>query len=406
MSSLASRAEVMKLAQLLGSNASGGALDEGSAELTSLPLLAEVPSDVLRHVRLAIAERCARHERERLQRLARWARWLPVRLIAIFVRLRLSPLLTARLAALLPADLTARLAAYLPSELLAEVAIRLDVRAARELMSLLPLPRILNIADVLLQRRDYLTLGRFVTLVPDEVVQAVAAQVPDETDLLQIVFGVDVPGQVDHLVRLLPPERIERSLMLLADEAQKPHWPALLALVSHVGSNLQTELGERAAALGDGVLDAIVQTAHEQDLWEDLLPVVANLSPALQRRVVSLPSLQCLPILERAVRATQQLNLWADMLDVVEGMQPATRDLLSQVLVTLPDDAYAGILEGAMLRSRWNVVIDMLQRLPSRQDILLQLITRYQQDLDSRTRRYLDDQLAACGMTLGSSSMA
>lgn len=397
MSSLASRAEVMKLAQQLS-------LDE--ARLATLPQLAEVPADVLRHVRLAIAERCARHERERLQRLARWARWLPARLVAVFVRLRLSPLLTARLAALLPADLTARLAAYLPSELLADVAIRLDVRAARELMSLLPLPRILNIADVLLQHRDYLTLGRFVTLVPDEVVRAVAAQVPDEIDLLQIVFGVDVPAQVDHLVRLLPPERIERALMLLAHDEHKPHWPALLALVSHVGSNLQTELGERAAALGDTVLDAIVQTAHEQDLWEDLLPVVANLSPALQRHVVSLPSLQCLPVLERAVRATQQLNLWADMLDVVDGMQPATRDLLSQVLVTLPDEAYAGILEGAMLRSRWHVVVDMLQRLPSRQDILLQLMARYQQDLDSRTRRYLDDQLAACGMTLGNSSMA
>lgn len=397
MSSLASRAEVMKLSQQLS-------LDE--AQLATLPQLAEVPADVLRHVRLAIAERFARHERERLQRLVRWARWLPARIVAVFVRLRLSPLLTARLAALLPADLTARLAAHLPSELLAEVAIRLDVRAARELMSLLPLPRILNIADVLLAQRDYLTLGRFVTLVPDEVVQAVAAQVPDEIDLLQIVFGVDVPAQVDHLVRLLPPERIELALMLLANDEHKPHWPALLALVSHVGSNLQTELGERAAVLGDGVLDAIVQTAHEQDLWEDLLPVVANLSPALQRHVVSLPSLQCLPILERAVRATQQLNLWADMLDVVEGMQPATRDLLSQVLVTLPDEAYAGILEGAMLRSRWNVVIDMLQRLPSRQHILLQLIARYQQDLDSRTRRYLDDQLVACGMTLGNSSMA
>jgi len=397
MSSLASRAEVMKLEQQLGC---------GSEGMAALPQLAEVPADVLRHVRLAISERCARHEREPLQRLARWARWLPFRLTAILVRLRLSPLLTARLAGLLPANLTARLAEFLPPALLAEVAIRLDARAARELIRLLPLPRIMGIADVLLARRDHLTLGRFVTLVPDEVVQAVAAQVPDEIDLLQIVFGVDVPAQVDHLVRLLPPERIERALLLLADETHKPHWPALLALVSHVGSHLQAELGEQAAALGDNVLNAIVQTAHEQVLWEDLLPVVANLSPALQRRVVSLPGLQSLAILRGAVHATQQLNLWADMLDVVEGMQPATRDILSQVLISLPDEAYAGILEGAMLRSRWSVVVDMLLRLPSRHASLLPLLASYQADLDGRTRRYLNDQLKACGMTLGNSAMA
>jgi len=397
MSSLASRAEVLKLAQQLGC---------GPADMAALPDLADVPADVLRHVRLAISERCARHERETLQRLARWARWLPLRLTALLVRLRLSPLLTARLAALLPASLTARLAAFLPPALLAEVAIRLDVRAARELIQRLPLPRIMGIADVLLAHRDHLTLGRFVTLVPDEVVQAVAAQVPDETDLLQIVFGIDVPAHADHLVRLLPPERIERALLLLADETCKPHWPALLALVSHVGSHLQATLGEQAAALGDGVLNAIVQTAHEQALWEDLLPVVANLSPDLQRRVVSLPALQSLAVLQGAVRATRHLNLWADMLDVVEGMQPATRDLLSQVLMTLPDDAYAGILEGALLRSRWSVVVDMLVRLPSRHATLLPMIARYQHDLDSRTRNYLEAQLKACGMSLGNTSMA
>jgi len=397
MSSLASRSEVLKLAQQLGC---------GPTDMAALPDLADVPADVLRHVRLAISERCARHERETLQRLARWARWLPFRLTAMLVRLRLSPLLTARLAALLPASLSARLAAFLPPALLAEVAIRLDVRAARELIRLLPLPRIMHIADVLLAQHDHLTLGRFVTLVPDAVVQAVAAQVTDETDLLQIVFGIDVPAQTDHLVRLLPPARIERALRLLADESCKLHWPALLALVSHVGSQLQAELGEQAAALGDAVLNAIVQTAHEQALWEDLLPVVANVSPALQRRVVSLPALQSLAVLQGAVSATRQLNLWADMLDVVDGMRPATRDLLSQVLITLPDDAYAGILEGALLRSRWNVVVDMLVRLPSRHASLLPLIARYQHDLDSRTRSYLDAQLQACGMSLGNVSMA
>ena len=106
------------------------------------------------------------------------------------------------------------------------------------------------------------------------------------------------------------------------------------------------------------------------------------------------------------MHATQQLNLWADMLDVVEGMQPATRDILSQVLISLPDEAYAGILEGAMLRSRWSVVVDMLLRLPSRHASLLPLLASYQADLDGRTRRYLNDQLKACGMTLGNSAMA
>ena len=386
MTLLASRAEALKLACLL---------DQPEPALADLAVL---PPEALRHVRLAVADRCLRHHAPLLQRLARLVRWLPPLLVAWLVRHRLSPLLTARLAGFLPAARVAQLALRLDTPLLADIAARLDPRAARDLVRLLPQPRLLGIADVLLARRDFITLGRFVAIVPDEVVSEVAARIPDEADLLQIVYCLDSVNRLDHIVRQLPPERIERAVLLIADPASRPIWPQLLSLVAKVSRGLQQQLGDLAAAQGDEVLEAIIAAGHEENLWQDLLTVVVNLTPALQARVVNLPGLRQQPVLRGIIQATLRSDLWADVMDLVEPMTPEGRDQIALAIADLPGEAIAPLLHGALLRARWPVLFDILRRLPSRHAEVIRELRHYQSALDPIMAGYLDEQLAAHGI--------
>lgn len=383
MSALAARAEHARLQRLLG------ALPPG---------LDAMPAELLRHLRVAIEERCAAHHRASLVRLARIAAWLPDILLVLLVRWRLSPLLTARLIPWLPAERVARLASRLPPPLLADIASRLDSRAVRDLVRLLPATRLLVIADVLLARGDAMTLGRFVARVPDAVVTAVAERVSGEAALLEIVYFIDHPGRIDHLLQQLPPARITRALGLLSDPGQRAVWPLLLALVSHAGPGWQRILGEMAAAQGEAVLNAIIQVAHEESLWEDLLPVVGNLSPEVQRRVVTLDALMAHDVLAGIVRCIDTLGLWPVMLDVASAMTPAGRDLLAEVLAPQPRAVFARILQAALLRPAWPLICDILRRLPARQDEARELLQACRRQLDAATAGALARHWEASGL--------
>lgn len=370
MNTLLARAEHDKLTRVLG------ALP---------PSMADMPADVLRHLRLAVEERNSTHHRIALSGLARLTSWLPDLIVCWLVRWRLTPRVTARTITWLPSERVVALARRLPAGLIAEIAGWLDVRAARDLIRQLPQEQVVEIADALRARGDVMTLGGFVALVPDAVISAMAERIPDEGELLRIVYYMDAPERVDHIIRQLPPERVHRALMLLSDSDSRPLWPALLALVSHAGPTLQRELGELAAQQGEDVLNAIIQVAYEDQLWQDLLPVVGNLAPALQQRIVNLDSLLSPDVLRDIIAATGALDLWPVMLEVASAMDPHGRDLLAEVVAELPREMLEHIMNGAMLRPAWPLICDLLLRIPQRHDEARALLMHRCRELDETT---------------------
>jgi len=374
MSRLAARAELIKLARVL--DAAPGQLD----------FLATMPSELLRQLRMAVLDRYHDERRRLFQRLAALERWLPLWLTVLIARWWLGPRLTARLAGVMPAQRAAVITRRLAPEFMAEVAACLDPRRARELIQQVPVERIVAVAEAMLARRDFVTMGRFVEYLSDDAVRAVSGHVPDEGDLLEIVFHVDSKNRLDHLVRVLPQERVRKAILIVQDDTRRALWPKILALVTHVSYELKRELGDLAASQGEAVLAAIVRVAQEEDLWEDILPVVACLSPQTQRQVVNLPALREAAVMRRVLRATDEDGMWSAMLGLAQGMDDAARAAVAAEVAQLPRVVLERIAYAALLREQWEVALDIVARLPlSRRAECLEIVEGYRADADEET---------------------
>lgn len=388
MSKLATQAELHKLARAL------------NVGVDQLQFMTHIAPDGLRHFRMAYTDIIFNQQRAAFRWVVWWARWLPIWLLATIARVAMGPALTARMAGELPAWRVAAIAHYLPADFVADVAVGFEARAARELVYLLSSAQIVAIAQVLLQRRDFMTMGRFVGLLPDAVIQEVAASISDDGDLLEIAFYIESRDRIDHLVQVLPAERVRRALLIIINPAQRQHWPKLLALVTNVGHHQRRELGELAASQGEAVLIAIIHAAQEDQLWEDILPVVTCLSPEVQRRVINLAAVQQPAVMNSIIQAADSAGLWCDILAIAAFMNDAGRDAVAQALLTISGPVLEHIAYAALIRAQWATVLDIVRRLPRLKHLeCLQILERYVDQLDAETAALIGHELQRNGIT-------
>lgn len=358
MTRLAARAEAEKLHRLLGEAA------------PSLPDLQTLPAETLRGLRLAVFDLWYALDRPLLLRLARWLRPLPIMLVAWLARWA-GPLLTACLAGEMPARRAARMAVRLPTHFLADVCRELDPRRAHDLIQAIPVAILVEVAMELIARRDWPTAGRFVDYLRDDAVAAVMARVDDDEVLLRIACFVESRNRLDHLVRLLPPERLRRALLLAVDP-QRDLLLEVLSLIVHVSYALKRELGDLAAAQDTRVLDAVVELTHRQGLWSDLLPVISLLSPESQRKVVNLPVLRDdAQVLPAILAAATQDTLWGDVLPLVRYMDAPMLDAVARFAGDLPPPALQDLARAALLGELWEPLFEVAARAPKSQQIEL-----------------------------------
>lgn len=388
MTKLITQAELIKLAQLM------------DVSVAEIKFLEQLSPEALNHFRLALMERMMDQKLRVVQRLAVWVYWMPTWLTVLVARLWLSPALIARLASNLPAWRVHKIAKHFPAHLMALVAKHLDPRAARELVQLLDIEQLVAISKALLKDHDYVTMGRFVGMLSDDAIRAVSAVIKDESELLEIAFHIESTERMDHLVHVLPEERIHRALMLICDPTKRMVWPKLLALMSSVGYELKRQLGDLAVKQGEQVIDALIQATQQDGLWEDMLPVVAGLSPHAQQYVVNLPALREPEIMQHIIEAADQCDLWTDMLTVANYMQDEARDAVAQAIaVSTRPQLLEHIAYATLLRSQWPVTLDVVRRLPLlQQSKSYDILSHYFNSLDRETYCYIQDLLHAHGI--------
>lgn len=198
------RAEILKLARLLGLSP-----DE-------LGYLEQIPAGELRRLREQVTELLFDSHLGVLKRLAAASRLLPVAVVAQMGEKAFGPLLSARITGLLDPDRAVDVAARLPDAFLADVAVELDPRRASEVIARVPPERIGAVSAELVGRGEYVTMGRFVGHLPDASIQA-ALDASDPADTLQVALVMENRDGLDHLIGLLPPERIQ-EMLAAADE--------------------------------------------------------------------------------------------------------------------------------------------------------------------------------------------
>ena len=393
MTRLAVEAEIIKLAHILG------------VSQTQLNFLKPLAPKSLRQFRFGIIEQLQDQQKNRFRSLAVWVNWLPSWLNVFIVKRFLSPLIVAQIASHLSTENLYQIAKHLTPKMLADIAVYLDPRLARELLMLLTTHQIKDIARILLEQRDFVTMGRFVGMLADDVFRDIAEMIEKESDLLEIVFYIESRERIDHLVHVLPKERIQKTLLIICDSSQRLIWPKLLALMTHIGYSLKQELGDLAVQQGEDVINAIIQATQEDELWEDMLPVVACLSNHAQNFVANLPALRQVEIIQSIVAAADQCNLWTDMLVVVTFMQDQAREAVAEAISQIDEEVLHHIAYASLLRSQWDVTFDIIRRMPiAKQKLCQSILNGYMQQLDEETYQYLDHLLDQYGIGLSSVS--
>jgi hypothetical protein len=220
---LRSRAEILKLARLLGR-----APEE-------LEYLEGVPIADLRQLREQVTDVLFGAQSTALARLAAASKVLPIGLIATIAEKAFGPLVSARIAGLLEPSRAVDVAAKLSPAFLADVSIELDPRRASDVIARIPAGQIADVTRELVRREEHVTMGRFIGHLSDEALAAAIDEMDDRV-LLQVTFVLEEQERLDRLVQLLPERRLDAITEMTAGgelviEAQE--------LLGHAGGDLR-----------------------------------------------------------------------------------------------------------------------------------------------------------------------
>ncbi len=265
---LATRAEILKLARLL------------RRDPDSLDYLAEIPAVEVRVLREQVTDMLFTAHGQTLGRLAAASRLLPVGLVATIGERAFGPVLSARIAGMLDPGRAVEMATKLPPSFLADVAVDIDPRRASEVIGRIPPELTAAVTRELVRREEWVTMGRFVGIMSDEAIRAALAQM-DDAALLRVAFVLEQKDQLEHLVSLLPEERLDH----VVDAAVREDlWAEIVDLLSHVGEARRAELVGRAEHWDDATIQSVVLAA-QNGLWTELLALAELLPLEAQQRI-------------------------------------------------------------------------------------------------------------------------
>jgi hypothetical protein len=94
----------------------------------------------------------------------------------------------------------------LPPEFVADATIEIDPRRVVDLIAAAPEDSVVAVARILGQRGEYVTVGRFLVLLPDHAMVSAIGALSDEA-VLHTGFVLEHKERLDHAVALLPADR-------------------------------------------------------------------------------------------------------------------------------------------------------------------------------------------------------
>ncbi|WP_158886344.1 hypothetical protein [Amycolatopsis anabasis] len=251
---LDSHAEVLKLARLLGT------------QPERLAYLEDRTPEDLRRLRDQVTDFLFDANLGALRRMAAASGLLPSAVLAKIAERTFGPLLCARIAGLVDVSRGVDVAKRLSPAFLADVAAELDPRRAAGIIARIPAPTVVAVARELVRREDWITIGRFVGHLPDRTVLA-ALEVIDDAALLRTAFVLDDKDRIDHVLGLLPGDRVD-GVMRVAGE--RDLWPAALDLLEHVGAERRARLVASIENLEPGPRDRAIALARELGVLDEL----------------------------------------------------------------------------------------------------------------------------------------
>ncbi|WP_372791868.1 hypothetical protein [Paraconexibacter sp.] len=269
---LESRAEVAKLARLLGTD------DD------RFQALAELPAEDLRTLREQVTDVLYDADVEGLRRAAGASKLVPGAVSATIAQRAFGPVLCARIAGLVDTNSAVDVAKRLPTPFLADVAVAMDPRRASDVIGSIPPDHVVGVAAELVARGEHITMGRFVGHLDDETVVASFAVLGDD-DMLLTGFVMEDKNRLDTVIALLPSERLHGIIAAAHDHDL---WVEALDLFTHVTPQRRGQLGDVAAAQEDHRVEGLIAAVTREDLWEVLVEIAATMTPQSRQRIAEI----------------------------------------------------------------------------------------------------------------------
>lgn len=322
MTALLTRAELTKLSRVLGTTED------------AVAFLAPLGVEDLRRLESRISLALFNDHRPALQKLADASRLLPASLVAKLSEAVFGPMLSARVAGLMPPDRAVEVASKLRPKFMADVCVQLDPRSAAEVLALIPTKIIVEVARLLLVRREYVTMGRFVDDLTDDAIRAVVDAIEDDAALARVGCFVERRERLNELVDLLAPERIRRIVAAVAEGTPEVQ-AAGLAMMSRFTRLQQGRFGEAAIALGPKVLNALIEAAQREEALEVVGGVMQNVGAvgrtAFARMLAGMDDAE----FSGWARATTRAGLWPAAVRILAASGTELQQQAAQVLKRL-----------------------------------------------------------------------
>lgn len=347
MSRLARKAEILKLARVLGMGE------------TDLGYLGELDADSIRVFREQVSSRLFDADESRLKRVALASKLLPAPLIALIAEHVFGALLCARVAGLMAPERAAEVAQRLRTGFLADVTLEIDPRHVREVIKRIPVSRIVEVALELAKRGEFVTLARFVDYVSLEAIRAVMDKLTDNAALLHIAFFVEDKTRLNDLVGFLPETRLRDIILLAADESQDL-WSEALALMNYVGPEWRKRLGDLAANMDESIVMSMARSAQAKGLWGAVLPIIAVMSAPKQKRLLDLPILREDSVLESIVKTVDVDHLWNALIPLVPFMADSEQKRLANLPLLRDARVLDAVLKATDVHGLWTQLLPLV----------------------------------------------
>lgn len=316
MANLEARAEIIKLARLL------------SQPPENFGYLQDQPAELTRRFREALSDALFDQHRHGFERLAKLSGLLPIAITAKLASTLLGATLSGRVAGELPPERAVKLAQKLPSEFLTRVCVELDPRRAGPLIQKMPAGIVISVAHGLIERKDYITMARFVGALPPDVLEQTINAINSDEVLLRVGFFVENKAQLDAVIRLLDETRLRGAIQAATDHDL---WPEALSLVTQIGDDQKGQLGDIVAGQDEAVLDGLADVAQAQNLWAPVLIAVTSMNTENQRKVVNLPAVTRRTVLESIIVTAHAQTMWPQLLPLIDLMEKSHQQTVAEI---------------------------------------------------------------------------
>lgn len=365
---LARAAERLKLARLL------------EVDPDDLGYLDDVPAIEIRTLRERLTDSFFDGDRRLFGRVAAAARLVPTAVAATIAERAFGPLLCARVAASADPAKAIDIAKRLSPAFLADTTVLLDPRRVAAIIAGVPVSLAVPVARELEGRGEYVTMGRFLAFLPDELIAAAMGALSDEA-MLRTAFVLEHKEALDHAVGLLPTDRLPGVLRCASEHDL---WPEGLDLLDHLSDATRGPIADQVAHLEPELVEDLVDAVSRQDLWTELLPVVGLMSPDGRLQLASRPAFHKPEILREVVQAGAQGGLWLQLVPLLRALPP---DALAELPTVIAD------LDLGLLR-------EMLRQAVSEIDALVPVLDLVD-DLDDAGRARVVEAIDGADRDLG-----